>query len=339
MRKPSIAVVGAGGMVGRELIELMHKRKLPFSKLEFYGLKEKTLNIKNLKIKIEKTELAKLKDNDIVFFVSSDDVSKKYAKKLSMSGVWCIDDSSAFRMDKDVPLVIPEINSDLINEKNKLIAGPNCTLTPLAVSCYNIHKKFKIKEIRIATYQAVSGAGKRAVDEFLYELESFIKTGRVKRKEKVLPKQIAFNLFPQVGSFDESGNSVEEKKVESELQKIWGDKDIKISCYAVRVPVLRGHSLAVWIKTKRKWKEKEIIQTLKNTEGVKFFENQNDYKTPLDSQKKYEVYASRFKKTPFENEFSLWLCGDNLYKGAALNSIQIAEIIIERYFKWNLKFA
>ena len=332
MKKPSIAIIGASGMVGRELIELIYKRKIPFSKLELYGSKTKIININKKKFKISKFDFRKIKNNNIVFFVSSDDISKKYAKPLSEAGVWCIDDSSAFRMNRNIPLVIPEINSHLIDEKHKLIAGPNCTLTPLAISCYNIHKKFKIKEIRIATYQAVSGAGKKAVDEFLYEIESFIKSGKVKIKDKILPRQIAFNLFPQVGSFDKKGNSTEENKVEAELKKIWGDNDIKISCYAVRVPVLRGHSLAVWIKTQRKWKEKEIIETLRDTNGLKFFEDHNDYKTPTDCEKKYEIYVSRFKKTPFENEFSLWLCGDNLYKGAALNSIQIAEIIIKKYF-------
>jgi aspartate-semialdehyde dehydrogenase len=333
MKKPSISIVGAGGMVGRELIELIYKRKFPFSEIKFFGSKEKTIDVNDKKIKIEKTDLEKLKKSEIIFFVSSDDVSKKYAKDLSSSGIWCIDDSSAFRLNKNVPLVIPEINSHLIDKKHKLIAGPNCTLTPLALSCHKINKKFRIKEIRIATYQAVSGAGKKAVDEFLYETESFIKTGKVKIKQKVLPRQIAFNLFPQVGSFDEKGNSVEENKVELELKKIWNNNDIKISCYAVRVPVIRGHSLAVWIKTEKKWKKEEIIDILKNTEGVKFFEDHNNYKTPIDCQKKYEIYASRFRKTPFENEFSLWLCGDNLYKGAALNSIQIAEIIVNKYYK------
>ncbi|MEF3279480.1 MAG: aspartate-semialdehyde dehydrogenase [Elusimicrobiota bacterium] len=335
MNKPILSIVGAGGMVGGELLDLIVKRKLPYREIRFFGSgkRKKYLFFKNKKYFLEESTLEKLKDSDIVFFVSSDEVSRKFAKEVSKEGVWCIDDSSAFRMDKDVPLIIPEINGSLISSKTKLIAGPNCTLTPLAISCYNIHKKYKITEIRVATYQAVSGAGWRALNEMFYEVKSFIKNGKVKIKEKVLPRQIAFNLFPQVGDFDEKGNSVEENKVEAELKKIWGDENIKMSVYAVRVSVIRGHSLCVWVKTERPWKIGDIKEILSNTKGCKFFENHIDYQTPCDVEKKYYVTASRLKTTPFKNEFSLWLCGDNLYKGAALNSIQIAEIILERFFK------
>lgn len=330
-----LGIVGASGMVGRELIELIEKRKFPFSEIRFFGSLRTTKRVyfKNRYYKIEKPSLERMKDLNIVFFVSSDDISKKFAKELAKKDIWCIDDSSAFRMDPQVPLIIPEINGHLISQKSKLIAGPNCTLTPLAVSCWQIHKRYTVEEIRIATYQAVSGAGKKAVEEFLYETKSFIKNGKVKIKEKVLPRQIAFNLFPQVGSFDENGNSVEENKVEMELKKIWNTYDIKISCYAVRVPILRGHSLAVWVKTKKEWSLNDIEDILRNTPGCKFFKDHNDYQTPIDVVKKEYVAVSRLRKTQFKNEFSLWLCGDNLYKGAALNSIQIAEIIVKDYFK------
>ncbi len=253
MGKPVISIIGAGGMVGKELIELIVKRRFPYKEIRFFGSgkKNRYCVFKNKKYFLEKPDFNKLKTSDIVFFVSSDEVSKEFAKNLAKSGVWCIDDSSAFRMDKEVPLVIPEINGNIITEKTRLIAGPNCTLTPLAVSCYNIHRKYHIAEIRMSTYQAVSGAGWRALNELFYETERFLKTGKVRIKEKVLPRQIGFNLFPQVGSFDEKGNSVEENKVELELKKIWNDKKIKMSVYAVRVPVIRGHSLCVWAKTRK----------------------------------------------------------------------------------------
>lgn len=331
-----IGVVGAGGMVGKELLDLIEKRRFSFSEIRFFGSlrKIRTISFKNKSYKLEKPSFERMKDLNIVFFVSSDEVSREFAKDLSKNGVWCIDDSSAFRMDPDVPLVIPEINGDLINPKNKLIAGPNCTLTPLAVSCFKVHKRYKITEIRMATYQAVSGAGRRAVEEFLYETESFVKTGKIKIKNKILPRQIAFNLFPQVGDFNEEGESLEEIKVEMELKKIWQTNDIRLSCYAVRVPVLRGHSLAAWIKTKKVWSLNEIKEILRNIPGCRFFENPYDYQTPIDVVKKEYVTVSRLKKTPFKNEFSIWLCGDNLYKGAALNSIQIAEIIIKKYLNF-----
>ncbi|MGC8727754.1 MAG: aspartate-semialdehyde dehydrogenase [Elusimicrobiales bacterium] len=335
MIRPVISIIGAGGMVGMELLELIEKRKFPYSEIKMFGSGKKTKYVffKNKKYFLKEPNLEELVKSDIVFFVSSDEVSKKFAKELAQKGVWCIDDSSAFRTDEKVPLVIPEINGDIINEKTKLIAGPNCTLTPLAISCYQIHKKYKIKEIRMATYQAVSGAGRRALNEFFYEAESFVKTGKVKIKEKVLPKQIAFNIFPQVGSFDENGLSGEEKKVEFEVRKIWGDKKIDLSCYAVRVPVVRGHSLAVWVKTQKSWSIGNLKEILCKTDGCKFYEKHEDYQTPIDVSKKYYVAASRLKKTPFKNEFSLWLCGDNLYKGAALNSIQIAELILKKFLQ------
>ncbi len=330
-----VSVVGAGGLVGNELLRLIEVRKFPFSEIKFYGSLHKTKSVifNGKKVKLKLPSFEDLKKSDIVFFVSSDDVSKRFAKDLAQSGVWCIDDSSAFRMDRDVPLVIPEINGDKITEKTKLISGPNCTLTPLAVSSYQIHLRYKIVEIRMATYQAVSGAGKRALNELFYETQSIIKTGKVKIKEKVFPRQIGFNLFPQVGDFDERGNSVEENKVECELKKIFEDNSMKISVYAVRVPVIRGHSLAAWIKTERKWSIDDIKKTLSQTPGCKFFDNHNDYKTPVDVVEREYITASRLRKTPFENEFSIWLCGDNLYKGAALNSIQIAELILKKFFK------
>lgn len=327
-----IGVVGASGLVGQDLIKLIDQRRFPFSQIYFFGKSKKSIIFKGKIYKTDIPSFDKLKKLNMIFFVSSDEVSKRFAKELAKNGVWCIDDSSAFRMDKDVPLVIPEVNGDKITEKTKLIAGPNCTLVPIAISCYQIHLRYKIKEIRIATYQSVSGAGKRALNELFYETKSFIKTGKVKLKEKIFPRQIAFNLFPQVGIFDEKGNSIEENKIEMELKKIWGDKNIKMSVYAVRVPVIRGHSLAVWIKTQKRWKLNDIKETLSKTKGCKFFEDHDNYQTPIDVSKKDYVAASRLKKTPFENEFSLWLCGDNLYKGSALNSVQIAEIIIKEFF-------
>lgn len=332
MKKPVISIVGAGGMVGNELLDLITKRKFPYKELNLFGSgkKKRFLSFKGKNILLKKPSLESLLKSDIVFFVSSDEVSKLYAKDLSNRGVWCIDDSSAFRMEKDVPLVIPEINGNLITQETRLIAGPNCTLTPLALSCYNIHRRYKIREIRISTYQSVSGAGRKAVNELFYEALSFLKHGKVKIKDKVFPHQIAFNLFPQVGEFDKNGDSVEEKKVEMELKKIWQDEEIKISCCAVRVCVIRSHSLSVWIKTEKKWDEKDLFSILLSTPGVNFIKD--GYKTPVECEKKENIIASRFRKTPFENEFFLWLCGDNLYKGAALNSIQIAELILKKYF-------
>jgi len=333
MKKYDVAIVGASGMVGRELLDLIKIRRFPVNKIYFFNSgknKISFIEFKNKKYECFSPQLNLLEKAKIVFFVSTEEISRKYAPILASKKIWCIDDSSEFRLDPSVPLIIPEINSELI-KKSYLIAGPNCTLTPLAVSCFNIHKKFQIEEIRVATYQAVSGAGRKAIESLFEELEYYLKNKKMKSKNKFLPNPIAFNIFPQVGSFDKNGISSEEKKVELELKKIWNSPDIKISVTAVRVPTIRVHCLSAWIKTKKDWELKDIEKTFINSKGVKYLKNPK-YATPLNSAKTFEVFVSRLRKTPIKNEFQVWLSGDNLYKGAALNSIQIAEKIIEENY-------
>ena len=242
--------------------------------------------------------------------------------------MWCIDDSSRFRLAAGVPLVIPEVNGAELGPGKKLIAGPNCTLTGAAVALAGIHRRFRVTELRLATYQAVSGAGKSAMGELEEELKGYFKKNSVvKPKGGKFPRPIAFNLFPQVGGFDADGNSGEENKVEAELKKIWGDRKIRISCTAVRVPVLRGHSLAAWFKVARPCSEAALKKELLRTPGLKFFNKPEDYPTPLENGQRAEiVYAGRLRRAKTAaNEFQLWIVSDNLYKGAALNSVQIAE--------------
>lgn len=328
-RKYNIAVIGASGMVGGELLFLLEKRKFPINEIKMFssGRKKYYVNFKNRKYLCQKPSIDELKKMDIVFFVSNEEISAELAPELKKLGIWCIDDSAKFRYDENVPLIIPEINAHLIKPENKLIAGPNCTLTPLAVSCYNVHKKFHIEEIRLSTYQAVSGAGKRALKQLFEEVNYFARSSKMLlNHKKVLPQNIAFNVFPQVGNFDNNGISGEEKKVEIELKKIWDSPEIKISVNAVRVPTIRVHCLSAWIRTRKKWQLKDIENTIKNSPGVEFMKDK--YSTPLNTEKKFNVTASRLRKTAVDNEFLIWLCGDNLYKGAALNSIQIAENII-----------
>ncbi|NLI09355.1 MAG: aspartate-semialdehyde dehydrogenase [Elusimicrobia bacterium] len=334
MKKWKIAVVGASGMVGGELIELLEKRKFPVESALFFssGKNKSFVKFKGKKYECSAPDLKSLCDCEIVFFVSNEEVSEKYAFRLAEKGIWCIDDSSRFRMDKRVPLIIPEINGELINEKNKVIAGPNCTLTPLAVGCALIHKKLKIKEIRVSTYQAVSGAGRKALNSLFEESSLFLKKSFYRKSpQSPLPHPIAFNIFPQVGSFDYLGYSGEENKVSAELKKIWNSKNIKISVTAVRVPVVRTHCLSAWIKTEKNWTISSLEKIFLNTPGAKYLKNY--YSTPLNTAKTCEVYVSRLRPGAIEKEFAVWLAGDNLYKGAALNSVQIAEEINRKYAK------
>lgn len=328
-KKWKVAIVGASGMVGGELLYLLEKRKFPISSIGMFssGRKDSFAYFKGKKYRCEKDDLEKLSLYEIVFFVSNEEVSEKYAFKLAEKGIWCIDDSSRFRMDPTVPLIIPEINAHLINPRNRVIAGPNCTLTPLAVGCARIHKKYAIKEIRLSTYQAVSGAGRRAIEQLFNEIYGYVKGKKKLPHKKVLPQQIAFNLIPQVGSFDKEGFSSEENKVANELRKIWNDTNIKISVTAVRVPTIRVHCLSAWIKTQKPWTKKDLEREFSKTPGARYVKYP-DYSTPLSLAKSYDVTISRLRATGVENEFCVWLCGDNLYKGAALNSIQIAERIV-----------
>jgi aspartate-semialdehyde dehydrogenase len=333
MKKFNVAVVGASGMVGGELLGLLESRRFPVG--EFFpfnsGRKAASVLFRGKKYACAGPSFEALRKADIAFFVSTDEVAEKFAPRLAAAGTWCIDDSSRFRLSPGVPLVIPEVNGSELKPKNKLIAGPNCTLTGAAVALAEIHRKFRITELRLATYQAVSGAGKAAMGLLEEELRIYLKKGAVpKLKGGNFPRPIAFNLFPQVGGFDEKGHSGEENKVEAELKKIWGDKRIKISVTAVRVPVLRGHSLAVWFKLAKPCSEGALKKELLRTPGLKFFPKPENYPTPLENGLRTEiVYAGRLRRArTAANEFQLWIVSDNLYKGAALNSVQIAEKII-----------
>ena len=380
MRKFNVAVVGASGMVGGEVLGLLETRRFPVGEFQPFnsGRKPASVVFRGKKYACAAPSLEALKRADIAFFVSTDEVAEEFAPRLAAAGTWCIDDSSRFRLAPGVPLVIPEVNGAELKPARKLIAGPNCTLTGAAVALAEIHRKFRVTELRLATYQAVSGAGKAAMGELEEELKAYFKKGAVPREkggkfprpiafnvfpqvgdfdgegdsgeenkveaelknyfrkgavEKTegakFPRPIAFNLFPQVGGFDGEGNSGEENKVVAELKKIWGDKRIKISCTAVRVPVLRGHSLAAWFKVARPCSAGDVAKELKRTPGLKFFEKPEDYPTPLENGQRTEiVYAGRLRRAHTSaNEFQLWIVSDNLYKGAALNSVQIAERI------------
>ncbi|MEA3306481.1 MAG: aspartate-semialdehyde dehydrogenase, partial [Elusimicrobiota bacterium] len=309
------------------------KRKFPIDNLSLFnsGKNRSSIKFLNKKYICKAPTLKELKKSDIVFFVSTEKVSARFAKKLSDAGVLCIDETSEFRLNKNIPLIIPEVNAKDITSDKKLISGPNCTITGPAVALYEVHKELKIKELRISTYQAVSGAGREAIDQFNKELKTYVKKRRTSNsKSKIFPRAIALNLFPQIGSFDSEGHTSEENKGEWELKKIWKSPSLRVSSTTVRVSVLRGHALSVWVKTGKKWTIKKIENLLSKTEGLKFFKDFNKYPTPLDAPKTSEVMASRLRKSKISTkEFQLWIVSDNLHKGAALNTVQIAEHIIK----------
>ncbi len=338
-KRIDIAIVGATGMVGRELLSVLEKRKFPVGKLLPFnsGRKAASVKFRGKSIAARGTSLAALAEARLVFMVSSDEVSEKWGRALAERGVWVIDDSSAFRLADDVPLVIPEVNGDALRRDRRLIAGPNCTLTGAAVAGWPIIQKAGVKAIRMASYQAVSGAGREALEEFRSHLRAA--SGALKKtdplalpprpKASVMPQTAAFNVFPQVGSFNAEGECSEEVKVRHELRKIWGRPGLPVSATTVRVPVLRGHSLAFWLETERPVTPAEAKRLLQGAPGIELWKN-GGYPTPLGTGGSYPVHVSRIRPGAHERELALWVVSDNLLKGAALNSVQIAEVLLKK---------
>jgi aspartate-semialdehyde dehydrogenase len=335
---PAIAVVGATGMVGRELISLLERRRFPVKKLLPFssGRSRKQVRFRGRSLPAPAVDAKLLAACDLVFLVSSEDVARRFGPALARRGVWVIDDSSEFRQDPAVPLVIPEVNSDVLSPDQRLIAGPNCTMTGLAVAGWPLHEAWGTREVRIASYQAVSGAGREALSEFFTQSRDlaarlkFTGDGRAPApkavRPRILPQAIAGNVFPQVGGFDALGYSGEENKVAAELRKIWRSPKLRVSVTAVRVPVCRGHSLAAWLRFPRPVSPAQARRLMAARPGLRL-SPAGEYPTPMSAAGKCPVFSGRIRFGVDEREICLWVVSDNLLKGAALNSVQIAEYL------------
>jgi aspartate-semialdehyde dehydrogenase len=333
-----VGVVGATGMVGLELLAQLERRRFPVGTLVPFssGKTRKTVRFRGRSLPAGGIDKNLLAACALVFFVSSDEVSLALAPELARLGVWCIDDSAAFRLDPAVPLVIPEVNASALRQNQRLIAGPNCTMTGLAVAALPLHRTAGVTQIRVASYQAVSGAGKAALAEFYSQIDAqapHLKRGGAApvlapQRAVALPASIACNVIPQVGRFDAAGNSSEESKVAAELRKVWGAPKMKVSVTAVRVPVVRGHSLAAWVTLRRPMTPPAAAKLLSRTSGLSF--SRSAYPTPLSAGGKDPVFAGRLRQGVDARELCLWIVSDNLAKGAALNSVQIAEELRRR---------
>ena len=340
-RRPGliVGVVGATGLVGRILLRVLERRRFPVAQLRPFGSGRpgSAVSFRGRRLACRAVSPASLLGCDIVFFVSSDEVSLRCARRLADSGVWVIDDSSAFRLDPHVPLVIPEVNARALSPKSRLIAGPNCTLTGAAVALAPLRRAAGLSAVRIASYQAVSGAGRDALEEFRAQMRRagpLLAGGEVLDvpafpRARALPAPIALNLFPQVGPFDRRGDSGEEFKVREELRKIWSLPDLPISVTAVRVPVIRSHCLAVWIETQKPLGPARARAILRRAPGLSLWAR-DEYPTPAAAQETDPVHVGRLRRGAAKNELALWIVSDNLLKGAALNSVQIAEILLAK---------
>jgi aspartate-semialdehyde dehydrogenase len=334
-KKYKVAVIGATGNVGQAILSVLHERNFPIetidvlASMDSHGKEvsfgdEKILNIKNIET------YDNYKNIDIAFFAAGSFVSEQYVKKFSDAGAIVIDNSSLYRMNEDVPLVIPEVNAYALANHKNIIANPNCSTIQLLMILKPLHDQAEIKRVIVSTYQSVSGAGREAMDELYSQTKStFLFTKSAPNK---FPKQIAFNIIPQIGDFVEDGNTQEELKIIQETKKIL-DTNIEVAATCVRVPVFVGHSEAVNIEFKKPISEKQAIQILKNAPGVQLSgNNSSSYMTPIECAGEDDVFVSRIRKDcSAENALSLWIVADNMKKGAALNAVQIAEYLIKQH--------
>ncbi|OQX87200.1 MAG: aspartate-semialdehyde dehydrogenase [Candidatus Omnitrophica bacterium 4484_70.2] len=354
MKKVNVAIVGIG-VVGREILRLLIKRGFPYNNLRIFARSSRRVDIDGKEWEVEEISAEKFEGVDIALFAGTEGekgASVLYAPEAIRRGCIVIDNGSDFRLKEGVPLVVPEINIHTLKDHKGLIANPNCSTIQMVLSIYPIYKEYGIERIIVSTYQSASGAGRGAQEELLSQTQKilssinekkidtlhkdFLKSLFVSTLPKFLPHQISFNCIPQIGSFTEEGFTTEEWKMVRETHKILEDNSIKISATCVRVPVFRSHCEAIYLETKKEFDIEKIKNILANFKGVILEdEPQNSkYPLPLVCANREEVFVGRIRKDPF-NPRGLWIwsVSDNIWKGAALNAIQIAEKLLELNYK------
>jgi len=324
-----VGIMGATGAVGREIIEVLYERNFPVEELRLFASERsagKTIDTPFGAITIENADMADYSQLNIAFFAISGDWSKENAEKATSAGCYVIDNSSAFRYDDKVPLVVPEINADAIGD-SKLIANPNCTTAIAAIPLYSLHEEYGLKKVIISTYQATSGAGAAGMSELTEETKNYLEGKEVKNKVFTYP--IAFNTIPHIDSFQENDYTREEMKVVWETRKIFSEPDIPISCTCVRIPTMRVHGESIVIETEKQIDPVDAKKLLGQIEGVELKDDieNNIYPMPLNATKKYDVEVGRIRQNLVFGDHGLefFVCGDQILKGAALNAVQIAE--------------
>ena len=331
----NIAIVGATGNVGRKILEVLEKKELSFDNLHLVasyksaGSKIKFKGKDHEVFDLEKFDFSKAR---ITFFAAGGKISEKFAEKAAKSTI-VIDNSSFFRMDPDVPLIVPQVNSgDLNNIKKNIIANPNCSTAQLVIALKPLHDLFRIKRVVVSTYQSVSGGGKAPMDELIEQTKLVLDNKKIESKN--FTKQIAFNVIPHIDDFSDNGYTKEELKMTNETKKILDDK-ISLTATCVRIPVSVSHSESANIEFEKPFSLDEIKKALDNFEGCKVIDDRVDggYSTPLEAEGKAETFISRIREdTTVKNGLNLWIVSDNLLRGAALNAVEIAEVLIKNDF-------
>lgn len=333
-----IGVVGATGNVGREMLSILSERGFKSNDI-FAIASNRSEGMKvpfgEEELKVKSLDKFNPKEIEIALFSAGGDISKEWAPKFAEVGCIVIDNSSHFRMDPEVPLIVPEVNAEAISSfKHKnIIANPNCSTAQLVVALKPLHDKNKIKSIIVSTYQSVSGAGKEGMDELFNQSRKFFANDVLDNVK--FTKRIAFNVIPHIDKFMDDGYTKEELKMKQECHKIL-DSDIKFSATCVRVPVFIGHSEAVTIEFENKMTVQDAHAALKDAPGCSILDERKDggYVTPIECAGNDDTYISRIREdTAFDNGLSIWVVSDNLRKGAALNAVQILELLREKHLK------
>lgn len=328
----NVAIVGARGAVGKELTKILIERSFPIKSIKLLGRalnKGQKVKFKDEILYTEEVGEGAFKDIDIAFFCLDGDVSKALAPIAIGEGAVVIDNSSAFRMDDGVPLVVPEVNKDSLKNHKGLIANPNCTTIQMLVALKPIHDKYKINRVVVSTYQSVSGTGKKAIDELDEQTKDYANKKEI--KYSVYPYQILFNALPHIDSFLDTGYTKEEMKMVNESHKIL-DENIKVTATTVRIPVFRGHSESLNIETELPFNIEDIRKLLEESPGISLLDKPEEklYPMPVFSEGSNDVFVGRIRRDDTRNNcLNMWIVADNLRKGAALNAVQIAESLIE----------
>ena len=328
----NLAIIGASGNVGRKTIEILENSKLLFDKLFLVASSNsagKKLTFKGKEIEIEDLNNYDFSKAYITFFAAGSQIAKEWAPKAAKKTI-VIDNSSYFRMQNDVPLVVPEVNPGALDGHKNIIANPNCSTMQMVLALKPLHDEYKIKRVIVSTYQAVSGAGKAAMDELFEQTKNYLDGKKIVSKN--FSKQIAFNLIPHIDEFNEDGYTKEELKMTNETKKILDEK-INVSATCVRVPVKTGHSESINIEFENSYDLENIKKILEQSPGCKVIDEHKDggYITPIEAEGDYTTYISRIRRdNSNEKAINLWVVSDNLLKGAALNTVQIAERLMKK---------
>ena len=331
----NVAIVGATGAVGEALLEILQERKFPVAQLYLLASERsagKRLQFHGKSVQVQRLDEFDFSQAQIGLFSAGGDLSAQYAPKAAQAGCVVIDNTSYFRYDDDIPLVVPEVNPQCVAEykSRNIIANPNCSTIQMLVALKPVHDAVGIKRINVATYQAVSGAGASGINELAGQTANLLNAKPI--EPSTMPVQIAFNAIPQIDQFQDNGYTKEEMKMVWETQKILGDNSIQVNPTCVRIPVFYGHSEAVHIETAEPIEAAEVERLLSKAPGVKVFRGQKYPTAVTDSAGTDPVFVGRIRKDiSHQNGINMWVVSDNVRKGAALNSIQIAEVLVAEH--------